>query len=505
MYRIGVGGILHETNTFSSIPTPLENFIRPSGFYPELRKGVEIFKFKQGRYNFATSGFLSVANELEFTIIPLVWAGTEPSMPVSEETFNYLLNLLLEEIDKGKPLEGIFLDLHGAMVYSHAQGQLQDGETEILLRIRQRVGDVPIVASLDLHGNISPECFELSTALVGYRTYPHTDGFENGVRCARLLRYILEGNPVYKAYRQLPFLIPSTAQPTTQDPAASIYKFLTELEATEGVLSISVMEGFPPSDLPHTGPTIFAYARTQALANEVADKMFQYILDREYLFTCHLIPWEEAVQKAINLSRDAKGPVILADIQDNPGGGSPSDTVWLLEALVKYKAPKTAVGLIYDPDSALAAHRAGEGNEVELAIGGKSLPGHQPFRGRFRVIKLHEGDFIGTGPMVNGQVLNLGKMAQVQIDDIRVVISSERMQALDQSMFRVVGIEPKDMKILALKSANHYRADFGPIASTIINVEAPSAIIEDPIKIPYKNLREGVRLKGMGPAYHRPK
>lgn len=501
MYRIGLGGIVHETNTFSSTPTPLEGFIKVSGFYPELRKGEEIFKFGQGRYNIAASGFLSLAEKLDFGIVPLLWAGTEPSMPASDETFNYLLDLLLEEIEKGKPFAGIFLDLHGAMVY----GQHKDGETEILRRIRQRVGDIPIVASLDLHGNITPECFELSTALVGYRTYPHVDGFENGERCARLLRYILEGNLLYGAFRQLPFLMPSTTQTTTKDPAASMYQYLEEVEATEGVLSATIMEGFPPCDLPDTGPSIFTYAQTQALADEAANKIYRYILDREDQFICDLIPWEEAVEKAIRMAQNAPGPIILADIQDNAGGGSPSDTVWLLDALVRQKAPRTALGLIHDPETALAAHQAGEGNDVELALGGKSIPGHQPFCGRFRVVKLHEGDFIGSGPMVKERVLNLGKMAQVQVDDIRVVVSSDRMQALDQSLFRVVGIEPKEYRILALKSANHYRVDFGPISGGIINVEAPSTIIEDPSKIPYRNLREGVRLKGLGPAYHRPK
>ena len=501
MYRVGLGGILHETNTFSSTPTPLEEFIKLSGFYPELRTGKDIFKFGEGCYNIAASGFLSLAEELKFTVVPLMWAGTEPSMPTSEETFNYLLDLLLEEIEKGRPYQGIFLDLHGAMVY----GPLQDGETEILRRVRRHVGDIPLVASFDLHGNIPRECFDLATALVGYRTYPHVDGFENGERCARLLRYVMEGNPIFGAYRQLPFIMPSTTQPTTKDPAASMYKYLQEVEATSGILSATIMEGFPPCDLPDTGPTIFAYAPTQALADEAADKIYQYITDREDQFVCDLLPWEEAVQKAIQMAKDASGPILLADIQDNAGGGSPSDTTWLLESLVAHKAPRTAVGLIYDPQSVQAAYHAGEGNEVELAVGGKSLPGHHPFRGKFRVVKLHEGDFIGTGPMVKDRVLNLGKMAQVQIDDVRVLLSSERMQALDQSLFRVVGVEPKEMKILALKSANHYRVDFGPISGGLINVEAPSAIIEDPSKIPYQHLREGVRLKGLGPVYHRPK
>ena len=160
--------------------------------------------------------------------------------------------------------------------------------------------------------------------------------------------------------------------------------------------------------------------------------------------------------------------------------------------------------MLWDPEAAEIAHQAGEGAVIEMAVGGKSLPGHTPFSASFSVEKLFDGDFLGTGPMVKDRKMNLGKMAQLKVDDVRVVVSTDRMQALDQSFFRVVGIEPAEMKILALKSANHYRADFGPIASEIINVDAPGAIIEDPSKISYQHLREGVRLKGLGPVYKRP-
>jgi microcystin degradation protein MlrC len=499
MYRVGIAGLLHETNTFSQTPTTMQDFIRLSGFYPEIRKGNELFKFKEGRINIATSGFLSAAEENGFEIVPLVWAGTEPSQPVSEEVFDSLMEMILSAMEKGKPYDGLFLDLHGAMVYGH----LKNGETEILRRVRRVVGDIPIVVSFDLHGNISAESFALATAMIGYRTYPHVDGFENGERCARLLQTILQHKPFFGVFRQLPFLMPSTAQATTKEPAKSMYAFLEEVEKSEGVLSTTLMEGFPPSDMPDTGPSIFTYAVSRQLAEEAAERIYQYILARESRFTCDLLLWDDAVQKAIQLAHNNKGPVILADIQDNSGGGSPSDTVWLLESLVKRGAESAAIGLIYDPETAAEAHAAGEGAEIELSVGGKSLEGQKPFRGVFRVIKLHDGDFIGTGPMVKGRVLNLGKMAQLQIDDVRVAVSSDRMQALDQSLFKVVGIEPAEMKILALKSANHYRVDFGPIASAIINVEAPSAIIEDPSKIPYTNLREGVRLGGKGPAYHK--
>ena len=500
MYKIGLAGFIHETNTFSQTPTPLENFLNQSGFYPELRKGEEIFKFKEGRFNIATSGFLSLADELEFEVVPLVWCGTEPSGTLPEDVFNTIMEMIEESLKENRPFDGLFLDLHGAMVY----GDLKDGETEILRRVRKIVGNIPIICSLDLHGNISKECFELATMLIGYRTYPHVDGFENGERCALALRYVLDGHPLFKAFRQSPFLMPATTQPTTREPAKSLYELIPKVEEeVEGVLSATIMEGFNAVDLPHTGPSIFAYAIDQQRADWAVEFLLQAVLDREPQFGVDLYPPEEAVLKAMQIAQDASKPVILADIQDNAGGGSTSDTVWILQELVRKHVRGAALGLLWDPQAAEMAHQAGEGAVIELALGGKSLPGHTPFRASFSVEKVFEGDFLGTGPMVKDRKMNLGKMAQLKIDDVRVVVSSDRMQALDQSLFRVVGIEPAEMKILVLKSANHYRADFGPIAQEIINVDAPGAIVEDPSKIPYRNLREGVRLKGLGPVYRR--
>lgn len=500
MYRVGIGGLIHETNTFSQIPAQLENFIEQDGFYPELRQGQDIYKFAEDRFNFATSGFLAAAAERDFEILPLVWCGAEPSAPVSKEIFDHLLGLLIQSLRESLPLDGLFLDLHGAMVY----GDLQDGETEILRQVRQVVGQIPIVASLDLHGNITPECFELATALIGYRTYPHIDGFEIGEHCAELLDYLLHGGEMHKTFKQLPFLMPSTTQPTTREPAQGVYYFLEELDKIPDVLSITLMEGFPSSDTPDTGPSIFTYAKSARLAQQTSDRLLDFILTREAQFDPHLLSAQQAVEKAIELlAAKPQGPVILADIQDNAGGGCPSDTTWLLEELVRQGAKNAVVGLIYDPQAAQKAHQVGAGTEIELSVGGNSLSGHRPFKGKFKVMQLHEGEFIGTGPMVTGRPLDLGKMAHLLVQDVHVIVSTVRMQALDQSQFRIVGIEPSEMSILALKSANHYRADFGPISSAIINVDAPGAIIEDPTKIPYTRLRDGVRLKGLGPVFQR--
>ena len=501
MKKIGLAGFIHETNTFSNTPTPVKNFLNQNGFYPELLRGDAMRQFKEGKFNIAASGFLQEADELNFQVVPLVWCGAEPSQSLSQSVFDQIMKMVEEDLKTFLPYDGIFLDLHGAMVF----GELQDGETEILQRVRKIVGDIPIVTSYDLHGNISKECFDLATAMIGYRTYPHVDGFENGQRCARMMKYILDGKAIYKAFRQAPFLMPATTQPTTKEPAKSLYALLPEVDSWDGMISSSIMEGFNACDLPHTGPSVFTYATSQSIAEKSADFLLEKILEREAQFTVDLYPPTEAVQKAIELAKSASGPIILVDVQDNAGGGSPSDTVWILDELVRKEAPKTAIGIFWDPAAAALAHEEGEGANVEISLGGHSLAGHKPLTATYTVRKIHDGNFLGSGPMVKGRSLNLGKMAHLQLDNIHIVVSSDRMQALDQSLFRVVGIEPAEMRILVLKSANHYRADFGPIASEIINVDAPSAIIEDPSKIAYTNLREGVRLKGLGPVFSKKK
>jgi microcystin degradation protein MlrC len=495
--KIGLAGFIHETNTFSNTPTTLENFVKQSGFYPKLLYGEEILEFKENKVNIASSGFLWDAEDMNFEVVPLVWCGTEPSETIPEDVFDTIMERILVKMEEEGPYDGLYLDLHGAMVY----GDLQDGETEILKRVRSVVGSIPIVVSYDLHGNITQESFELADGMVGYRTYPHVDGFETGQRCAALLKQILDGVQVYKAFRQSPFLMPATTQPTTIEPAKSLFELIPIVESNEAILSASIMEGFNACDLPDTGPSIFTYAKKQGEADRAADFLLDEMLKREPQFTVNMLSAKDAVQRALELSKNAERPVLLIDVQDNAGGGSPSDTVWILEALVNNQAKNAAVGVIWDPEAAAAAHAAGEGAEIEIPLGGKSLPGHQPLTAVYKVENTFEGDFWGEGPMVKDRRLNLGKMAQLRIADIRIVVSTDRMQALDQSLFKVVGIDPEKMDILVLKSANHYRADFGPIASEIINVDAPSAIIEDPVNIPYKHLRKGVRLKGLGPEF----
>ena len=496
MARIALAGFLHETNTFSPIPTDYDSFASRNAPLCGIYVGQELEKEFRGKtLNNAVCGFFEEAAKLGHQVVPLVRIGeAEPSGIMSADLFNRLMVLILDQLSAQAPYDGVYLDLHGAMTY----GDYQNGDAEILRRVRQVAGNIPVVASLDLHGNISQEDFNLASALVGYRTYPHVDIFQTGQRCAGLLHHLLQGKPLFKAFRQFPFLMPGSTMPTNHDPCKSLYEQINEMEKNPALLSASIMQGFNQADVEFTGPTVFAYATAQAAAEQAAEHILQHALAHEGEFRDNLPGARQAVSQAIELVKSAAGPVILADVQDNPGGGATSDSVWILQELVRQDAPDTALALLYDPASAAAAHAAGVGAQLTLDLGGKLHPGHTPFHGTFRVEALFEGDFIATGPMIGGMRINLGKMAQLSIGRVRVVVSSFRTQVLDQSYMRVVGVEPASMKILVLKSSNHYRADFEPISSAIINVEAPAATINNPSRTVYARLRPGVRLQGLG-------
>jgi microcystin degradation protein MlrC len=499
MARIALTGLTHETNTFAPMITTLEDFVGDREKMPKVRRREDILALKGTHANTSSAGFMDVMDSLGHEVVPLILAGAQPAGTITKEAFDVLNGMIVAELEANGPFDAVYLDLHGAMVTE----EYEDAETEIQRRVRSVVGDVPVVGTLDLHGNIPEEAVEEFDALVGYRTYPHIDAYETGERGAKLMDHLLQGKPLYKAYIQLPYLIsPSTAS-TFTEPCLSIYKKLAKIEQDKGVVSITFQHGFLLSDIHHAGPSLFAYGEHQEAASKALDQMYDVLLDYEGGFAQQMYSPDGAVERAMEIAQMTVKPVVLADVQDNAGGGGTSDTVWILDALVRHRAEKAALGLMYDPGAAERIHAAGEGAEIELDLGGKLMPGHKPFHGTFTVEKLFEGDFERTGPMGRGMKANLGKMAHIRIDDVHIVVSSVRTQMNDRSYFKVVGIEPEEMKIVVVKSTNHYRADFQPIAHEILIVEAPGAHMENPRILPYKNLREGVRLGPNGPDFRK--
>ncbi len=495
MARIAIGGFRHETNTFAPVKADLEDY-QTGGAYPGLTRGPALFD-AIADMNISVSGFVDEARAQGHDLVPLVWCAAVPSAETTERAFETIGAWLLEDMAAAGRLDALYLDLHGAMVAEH----VDDGEGELLRRARGIIGgDLPVVASLDFHANMTPAMIELATGMVAYRTYPHVDRAETGRRAARHLHGLSQGNgATFRAFRQIPFIIPLTWQCTDAEPTKSIFKTLEDLEGGD-VATLSFTPGFPLADIHDCGPAVFGYGRSQAAVDRAVDALVEEIMGCEKDFAGTLHEPDEAVRRAIDVACGASGPMILADTQDNPGGGGTSDTVGVLESLVRHGARDAVVAVMHDPEVARQAHGAGEGAEIDAALGGKSgFPGVGPFTARFAVERLGDGAFTGTGPMFRGVRFRIGPMALLRTGGVRVVVASRKTQAADQSILRHLGIEPAAQKIIALKSSVHFRADFAPIAAEILVVVAPGPNTADTRKLAYRNLRPGVRVAPLGP------
>lgn len=495
MARIAIGGLHHETNTFAPLKATYDEFLQGGG-WPGIQRGQAFFKTFPGM-NLPITGGIEVLSGHAHTLVPLVWAAATPSAHVTEDAYERIVGMLLEDLKAAGRLDGIFLDLHGAMVTEH----LDDGEGELLRRVRTVVGpDIPIVTSLDLHANVTRQMIDLADVMIAYRTYPHIDMAETGQRAAEVLHSLLSGaKKPNKQLEKLPFLIPLPWQCTMTEPGGAVYRDLERIERETGV-SLSFTPGFPAADIEDCGGVVFGYGADPGRTREAVHGLAASICRREGEFAGRIFDADEGVAEA--LRRPAGKPIVLADTQDNPGAGGSSDTVGLLEALVRAKVPDAALAVMWDPASAAAAHAAGKGATVTLDLGGKSGgAGQRPFHGSFVVEALGTGEFTGTGPMYGGAHMKLGPMALLRIGGVRVVTATRKVQAADQAIFRHLGVEPTTTRILALKSSVHFRADFAPIAQDILVVKAPGAMLADPADLPFKRLRTGIRLRPLGPAF----
>ena len=502
MTRIAIGGFLHETNTFAPTKADYVAF-QQGGGWPAMCEGADLLKVMRG-INVGAAGFVEEAETYGWDLVPTIWCAASPSAHVTKDAFERVSEKLLAGLATAKAngLDAVYLDLHGAMVAEH----VDDGEGEIIARVRKLIGnDIPLVVSLDLHGNITARSIDLADAMIAYRTYPHIDMADTGRACAKHLALILETRTKFaKAFRQLPFLIPISWQCTNDQPTKSIYERLAALES-ERVPTLSFAPGFPAADFEDCGPSVFAYGATQADADAAADRMVAIIESHEDDFDGKIFAPDDGVQYAMSIARTATKPVVIADTQDNPGAGGDSDTTGMLRALVRNDAQRAAIGAIYDPVSATAAHKAGVGATVTLSLGGKSgIPGDAPYENNFIVERLSDGEFIAPGPYYGHRQMSMGPSACLRIGGVRIVVASRKAQLADQAMYRFVGIEPTEQAILVNKSSVHFRADFEPIAETLIICAAPGAMPADTAALPWTRLRPGIRIKPNGAEFAPP-
>lgn len=488
-HRIAIGGFLHESHSFAPRPTRYIDFLHPAGF-PPLAEGAAMLDAVRGR-SVPAAGALAVAEEAGASVLPLMWCFANPAGPVQDEAFERIAAMIcaaLSHVLDEAPLDGIYLDLHGAAVVE----SFPDAEGELLRRVRAIVGDLPLTISLDPHANLTAQMVTLSDAVVPFRTYPHVDMKAAGAQAMRLLlERIKRGKPWAHAFRQLEFWLPLGSQCTLLEPMKEVMAERASLAERMGVAELAFCFGFPFADFTDCGPAIGAYADTQAKADAAADAFIAHVSARESAFVQDLLPAAEAVAEAKRLALGARKPIVIADTQDNPGGGGHGDTTGLLRELVAQKANGAVLCLINDEQSVAQCVAAGVGAAVELSLGGKS--DGMPFDCTVRVLKLTDGQFTLTGPMGAGNPGNLGACALVDIDGVRVMVVSRKVQALDQAILRHVGIEPSECPILVLKSSVHFRADYGPIAEKILVGVAPGPVVADPAILNFRYVRPDVR------------
>ncbi len=495
MPRIAVGGFHHETNCFVEPKTDFAYFAAHRD-RPPLVRGPAVLEWL-GNTSFALSGFLGDM-QARHQIVPLLWTSGGAGGLVTADAYERIAGELIGRLSAAMPVDAVYLDLHGAMVSE----PFEDGEGELVRRVRATVGpDVPVVISLDYHANVTPDMVAYTDGLIAYRTYPHVDRPETGQHAARAMSVLLErGRPPGRALRKLPFLIPLNDQCTLVEPSKGVVA--QSLVAEGDLVSLSYLAGFPPSDLYWCGPAVIAHGWTQAAADRAADALARTIALKEPEFAVPMVSPEEGVREAMAIARAASRPVVLCDTQDNPGCGSSADTTGVLATLVRERAEGAVVGYLCDAQAAAAAHAAGEGADISIALGGRSGPdGVLPFEGTFRVAQLGAGKMRTTGQVSGGRDVDLGPMALLQIGGVGIAVTSKRMQALDQAPFRHLGVEPAKQKILSLKSTCHFRAEFEPIAEAVIVALAPGHYLADPTTYPFRRLRPGVRLKPMGQVF----
>ncbi|HKG25720.1 MAG TPA: M81 family metallopeptidase [Thermomicrobiales bacterium] len=481
--RIALAGFAHETNTFASKHTGLDEFVAAGLF-----RGEEVFGL--AGTNTVVGGVVDRAASVpDVELVPLLATSAIPGGLVTAEAVETIEGEIQDGLRRTRP-DAVILDLHGAMATELAD----DGEGTTIRRVRETMGaGTPIVVVLDLHANLSQEMVDLADAVLVYNTYPHVDMAERGAEAVDLAIRIAEGTvrPV-SALAKLPLIPPLPRQYSHVEPTRSIMERAYAFERLPLVVNVGIAFAFPYADCPYPGMGVVVTTDgDRDLAVRLAEEMKTFIWERREEFRPDVASVEQAVHEAM---AEPVGPVVLADLGDNPGGGSACDGTALLWALLDLGASGAAFAVIADREAVDAAFAAGTGARLELSLGGKTDDLHGfPIPVTATVRSLSDGRFVHEGPVDTGRAETLGRTAVLVCDGrhgntVEVIVCERRVQPLDAAVFRSQGIEPMARKILVVKSSVHFRGSFTPLASRIIEVDTPGLTGVDFTRFPYRRL-----------------
>ena len=478
--RVAVGGIMHESNTFATQPTGRRRFEQGS-----LTRGAAMLSVWREAHH-EVGGFIAGLEESGCEVVPTIMAWATPAGPVEDDVIDEVVDEFIDGCRRSEA-DGLLLALHGAMVSQRHR----DADGEVLRRLRAGLRpDFPLIVTLDFHANVSGEMAAAAGALIAYQTYPHIDQRECGLVASQLMVRTIrrEIRPVTVVTKP-PMVLNLLGQETDREPMRSLMRLAREAEKSPGLLSVSVVAGFPYADVPKMGPAIIAVAdadrsAAQLVAEDLAYRMWE--ARRELFVECP--PPEEAVRLALSSDRR---PAVLVDLGDNIGGGSAGDGTVLLGELLRQGA-EDAVVVLFDPDASSAAFEIGIGGPFERAIGGNvdRLHGHSvPVRGVVR--SLHQGTWVEDQPRHGGRRHNdQGPTAVVELDGRNlVVLNSLRTPPFSLGQLTSLGIDPAARSILVVKAAVAHKAAYGLIAGRTIEVDTPGLTAIDPARFVYRHIR----------------
>ncbi|MCS6859611.1 MAG: M81 family metallopeptidase [Abditibacteriales bacterium] len=485
--RILTACIGHETNTFASTPTTLEDFRRGSPT-PEFGGGAAILHHFRGTRT-VHGGYIAGAEKHGFNLEPLMHTFATPGGTVPQNAYDSLKGLLLERLKAAGQCDGILLDLHGAMVTE----AIEDAEGDLLAAVRAIVGsDVPLIVTLDFHANVTAQMAQHADVIIGFDEYPHTDMFERGMEAVEVLAAMQRGTlrPTL-AYHQLPLLTMPPKQCTLIEPMRSLLAKAHAIESERGVINVTLAMGFPFADIRNAGVSVLVTTNDDAeLARRKAAAMAEAIWEKREAFHVTLTPVAEVIEYA---RTQARGLVVLADGSDNPGGGAPCDGTVILREFLEKDVQDAVVAVIADPQAVAAAVAAGVGNTVTLDLGGKTDHRHgAPVRLTAHVKLVSDGTFTLRGAMGGGARACMGRTAVLVVGGVEIVVTERRIQPYDVALLRSVGIEPTQRRLIALKSAVHFRSTYQDLAERIFDADTPGVHRPDFRCYEYRRLRRPV-------------
>jgi microcystin degradation protein MlrC len=488
--RLLIAMMKHETNTFSPVPTPLARF----GTGPGPLYGEAAITAYRGTGS-GVGAYLDIAEREKAEVVLPIAAGAPPSRPVDDAAFEHIAQHICDAVAEGG-FDGIMLDLHGAMVTE----SFDDGEGELLRRIRALDARTPIAVAYDMHANLYEAMIANATVVAGYRTYPHVDTYDTAKRAGDILVRAIRGetHPVM-AWGNVPMLPHVMRQGTVDHPNRELQERCATM-ASEGALAASLFTGFPHADIANAGLSAVVVTDGDA---DLAERLRDELLDRAWVereaFVYKIEPLQEALARAQAMPAPSpgEGPIVLLDHYDNCASGGTMDTTIVLGEILKAGLENVAAFGVYDPEAVQQAIAAGIGAQVTLSVGGKfampQIPGDSPpltITGTVKTIA--SGRFRNKGPMGRGVMTDMGPSVVIDTGKVEIALISRHVEPSDLNCFYSLGIDPLQKRYVMLKSRVHWRAGLGAMAKAVVDLAGIGACTSDYSSLIFKNVRRPI-------------